>query len=112
MARGAAIVGLLIWVTTVGSAGAAPLDGPQLFLHKCGFCHQFRDLGQARIGPDLTQRVNGMDAGRIVIYVRSPRSIDPQSRMPGQRGLSDQQLAAIAQFLTTPVVLKASSESP
>ena len=112
MTRVAAVVGLVIGMATVNPAWAAALNGPQLFLHKCGFCHQFRDLGTAQIGPDLTQRVNGMDARHIAIYVRSPRSIDPQSRMPGQRGLSDQQLAAIARFLTTPVVLKALTESP
>jgi len=110
--RVAGVVGLAIWAVVATSPGAEALDGRGLFLHKCGFCHQFRDLGKRQIGPDLTQPVSAMDPQQIATYIRAPRAVDPGSRMPGQRGLSDRQVDAIVQFLTAPKVLPAATDAP
>jgi cytochrome c2 len=112
MVRVARVVGLAIWAGIVTSAGAATLDGQGLFLRKCGFCHQFRDLGKPQIGPDLTQRVVGMDPQQIATYIRAPRTVNPSSRMPGQRGLSDHQVESIVQFLTAPTMVPAAADVP
>jgi len=112
MVRVTGVVGLAIWALLVTSAGAAALDGQRLFLRKCGFCHQFRGLGKAQIGPDLTEPVTGMAPGKIATYIRAPRAVDPRSRMPGQRGLSDRQVETIVQFLTAPTVTPAAAGAP
>jgi len=112
MVRVAGVVGLVIWAAVVTSAGAAALDGQGLFLRKCGFCHQFHGLGKAQIGPDLTQPVTGMDPRQIATYIRAPRAVDPRSRMPSQRGLSDRQVETIVQFLIAPSVTPAAADAP
>lgn len=112
MVRVAGIVGLAIWTGVAASAGAAALDGGQLFLRKCGFCHQFHGLGRPQIGPDLTQRLASMDPYRIALYIRAPRAVDRDTRMPAQRGLSDRQVEAIVEFLTTPRVVPAAAYTP
>ena len=112
MVRVAGVVGLAIWAVVVASAGAAALDGQGLFLRKCGFCHQFHGLGKQQIGPDLTQPVTGMDPRQIATYIRTPRAVDPGSRMPGQHGLSDRQVEVIVQFLTAPTVTPAAADAP
>jgi len=112
MVRVAGVVGLVIWALLVTSAGAAALDGQGLFLRKCGFCHQFHGLGKQQIGPDLSQSVTAMDPRQIATYIRAPRAVDPRSRMPGQRGLSDRQVQIIVEFLTASTVTPAAADLP
>jgi mono/diheme cytochrome c family protein len=99
---------VLAWaaLATAAHAGEAP-DGELLFRHRCGFCHQFHDLGRDQIGPDLTRVAEHLDGWQIARYIQAPRSIDANSRMPEVRGLRKRQVEAIVQLLTTPRVVPA-----
>ena len=113
MVRGLGLFLVLSWAASAVAAHAAGVaEGERLFLQRCGFCHRFHDLGKRQIGPDLTQVEERMDDRQIARYIRRPRSIDGNSRMPDVRGLKDHQIEAIVQFLTTPRVVPAVATKP
>ncbi|HEX9593557.1 MAG TPA: cytochrome c [bacterium] len=106
MARALGLFLVLSWAASAVTAHAARVaEGERLFLHRCSFCHQFYDLGKEQIGPDLSQVAARMDGSQIARYIRRPRSIDANSRMPNVPGLKDSQIEAIVHFLTTPRVV-------
>ena len=113
MARALGLFLVLAWQMSTAVAHAESVaEGERLFLHRCGFCHQFYDLGKEQIGPDLSQVAARMERNEIAKYIRRPRSVNARSRMPGVHGLKDSQIEAIVHFLTTPRVVPAAVTEP
>jgi len=64
----------------------------------CMNCHALGRTG-GTFGPALDTIGRELSAEQIRAYVRNPKSVDPNSRMPAQTGLSDRELEEVAKFL-------------
>ena len=83
----------------VATVGVSP--GAAVFQTKgCMNCHSLKGTG-GTFGPALDTIGQDLSAEEIRRYVRDPKSVDPQSRMPAQTGLSDRELDEVAKFLST-----------
>jgi len=92
MSRGAQLM-----VATVGvSPGAA------VFQTKgCMNCHSLRGTG-GTFGPALDKIGATLSAEEIGKYVRNPKSVNPDAKMPSQKdNLSERELDEVARFLAT-----------
>ena len=85
-------------------AAAAPkadLRGRDVFASQCVHCHAVRGVGGAE-GPDLARPAlfSYRDEPRVRGYLRSPREINPQGRMPSFAGkLDDKTLERLIAWL-------------
>ncbi len=74
-------------------------NGSLLFhKHGCIECHRFQDEGGMR-GPDLTGVGQRLSNEYIDRYLRNPRAVDPQARMPAFPELSWKERRAIIAYL-------------
>jgi cbb3-type cytochrome oxidase cytochrome c subunit len=62
-------------------------------------CHALNGTG-GTVGPALDTIGRDLSAEQIRTYVRDPKSVDPESMMPPQTGLSDRELEEVAKFLS------------
>jgi len=93
------VVGVGMVIAVVAARPVSAVDGERLFVHRCGFCHTFGDLGHRQIGPDLTEIGARMAPEAIRQYIEGPRSVDARSRMPASRGLRPLELEAVVRLL-------------
>src|SRR3990172_1541394 len=84
----------------VASVGVSP--GAAVFQSKgCMNCHSLKGTG-GTFGPALDKVGAGMSAEEIEKYVRNPKDVDPDSKMPPQKdNLSERELDEVARFLAT-----------
>jgi nitric oxide reductase subunit C len=84
----------------VAKVGVSP--GAAVFQTKgCMNCHSLKGTG-GTFGPALDKVGAGMSAEEIEKYVRNPKDIDPNSKMPPQKNnLSERELDEVARFLAT-----------
>ena len=89
---------LIMSALAPGATAAGPQlsPGEKAFVENCASCHKYKGQGGDR-GPDLTQG-SKRDAAWLIGYIKNPQSIKPDSPMSPVR-LSDQDLAAVVQFL-------------
>jgi len=64
----------------------------------CIDCHSFKGQGGG-LGPDLTAVTARRSASWIARYIKNPRKIDPQARMPAFENLSYWQRQALTSYL-------------
>ena len=83
-------------VMTVAAIGQepAPLDGNQIFIDSCGGCHGV--AGEGGYGPPLTSNDFVDDPAKLVL-----RIINGGELMPTFMHLSDEEIAAVANFVRT-----------
>jgi len=72
--------------------------GAAVFQENCMRCHSIGGSGGGT-GPALDDIGNKYDAATITRFILSPTSINPNSKMPPQRGLSEDDRAAVGEFL-------------
>jgi nitric oxide reductase subunit C len=84
----------------VAKVGVSP--GAAVFQTKgCMNCHSLNGTG-GTFGPALDKIGAGMTAEEIQTYIRNPKGVDPNSKMPSQKdNLSERELAEVAGFLAT-----------
>lgn len=84
----------------VAMVGVSP--GAAVFQTKgCMNCHSLRGTG-GTFGPALDKIGAGMSAEEIEKYVRGPKGVDPNAKMPAQKdNLSERELDEVAKFLAT-----------
>ena len=84
----------------VAKVGVSP--GAAVFQTKgCMNCHSLKGTG-GTFGPALDKIGAGMTAEEIEKYVRNPKDVDPDSKMPPQKdNLSERELDEVAKFLAT-----------
>ena len=84
----------------VAKVGVSP--GAAVFQTKgCMNCHSLNGTG-GTFGPALDKIGAGMTAEEIGKYIRNPKGVDPNSKMPSQKdNLSERELAEVAGFLAT-----------
>jgi nitric oxide reductase subunit C len=84
----------------VARVGVSP--GAAVFQTKgCMNCHSLRGTG-GTFGPALDKVGAGMSAEEIEAFVRNPKSVHPDSKMPSQKeNLSERELDEVARFLAT-----------
>jgi nitric oxide reductase subunit C len=84
----------------VAKVGVSP--GAAVFQTKgCMNCHSLRGTG-GTFGPALDTIGAGMSAQEIGKYIRNPKSVNPNSKMPPQKdNLSERELDEVAGFLAT-----------
>jgi nitric oxide reductase subunit C len=83
----------------VASVGVTP--GAAVFQSKgCMNCHSLRGTG-GTFGPALDTVGRDMSAEQIEHYIRDPKSVDPNAKMPPQKDLSDRELEEVAKFLSS-----------
>ncbi|NNF84034.1 MAG: c-type cytochrome, partial [Deltaproteobacteria bacterium] len=82
----------------VARVGVSP--GGAVFQTKgCMNCHALNGIG-GTLGPALDTIGRELSAEQIRTYVRDPKSVDSESMMPPQTGLSDRELEEVAKFLS------------
>jgi nitric oxide reductase subunit C len=82
----------------VASVGVSP--GAAVFQSKgCMNCHALGGTG-GTFGPALDTIGRKLSAEQIGRHVRNPKSVNPQSMMPAQTGLSDRELEEVSKFLS------------
>ncbi|HEY5765723.1 MAG TPA: c-type cytochrome [Candidatus Deferrimicrobiaceae bacterium] len=83
----------------VASVGVSP--GAAVFQSKgCMNCHALNGTG-GTFGPALDTVGRRLSMEQIEHYVRDPKSVNPKSQMPPQKGLSGRELEEVAKFLST-----------
>lgn len=83
----------------VASVGVSP--GAAVFQSKgCMNCHALNGTG-GTFGPALDTVGRRLSTEQIEHYVRDPKSVNPKSQMPPQKGLSGRELEEVAKFLST-----------
>jgi len=84
----------------VAKVGVSP--GAAVFQTKgCMNCHALKGTG-GTFGPALDTVGAGMSAEEIGKYVRNPKGVNPDSKMPAQKdNLSERELDEVAKFLAT-----------
>lgn len=83
------------------SAGAGMDVGAALFKEKgCIGCHSLGGVG-GNTGPKLDGEGKKRDLEWLKKWIPNPQSVDPAATMPPQSQLSEAELGAIANFLTT-----------
>jgi len=82
----------------VAMVGVSP--GAAVFQTKgCMNCHALRGTG-GTFGPALDKIGAGMSAGEIQTYIKNPKGVDPNSKMPPQKdNLTERELDEVARFL-------------
>ncbi|GAB4238819.1 MAG: hypothetical protein OHK0028_16540 [Deltaproteobacteria bacterium] len=84
----------------VAKVGVSP--GAAVFQTKgCMNCHSLNGTG-GTFGPALDKIGAGMSAEAIEKYVRNPKSVDPNAKMPPQKdNLTERELEEVSRFLAT-----------
>jgi len=75
-----------------------PEEVQSVFERSCKLCHGPDGHGIAAVGPDL-RRSPRRSAEEWERYLRNPKSVDPNSKMPPTAGLSDEEFKAVAAYL-------------
>jgi len=82
----------------VATVGVSP--GAAVFQTKgCMNCHSLHGTG-GTFGPALDRVGRGLSTEQIEHYIRDPKSVDPDAKMPPQKGLSERELEEVAKFLS------------
>ncbi len=72
--------------------------GKQLFTDKkCGFCHSV-DGSEGKKGGDLSDVGSKRDAEWLTKFMKDPKSVMPESKMPAFRG-TDEELEALVAYM-------------
>jgi len=89
-------------VLAVATAGRGAGEGQMLFQkHDCAACHQVQGLG-GTAGPDLTNvGTRRPDIDWHIRHLKDPSSVVSGSAMPAFANLTDEELKALAEYLTT-----------
>lgn len=66
--------------------------------NRCDLCHQIGGKGGST-GPDLSQTGAKRESQWIAQFIRDPKSINPNTRMPAYPQLSEEDLQALVRFL-------------
>ena len=61
-------------------------------------CHSLHGVG-GKFGPELDTIGNKLSAEQIEHYIKNPKSVNPNARMPAQGELSERERAEVAKFL-------------
>jgi len=81
-------------------AGAGVSPGAAVFQARgCMNCHALHGIG-GTFGPALDTIGRTLNKKQIGQYVQNPKSVNPKTRMPAQKDLSDKELDAVAGFLS------------
>jgi len=80
------------------TGGAGLSRGAAAFQQNCIGCHSIGGAGGS-IGPALDTIGATYDAATVAAYIAEPTSVDPQSTMPPQTTVSDDDRSAIGEFL-------------
>lgn len=76
------------------------LLGKKLYIqNRCDLCHQIGRQGGI-IGPDLSKVGDRRDLQWLVTQIKDPKSHNPNTQMPAYPQLSDEEIKALASFLT------------
>ncbi|GAB4390380.1 MAG: hypothetical protein Kow0025_21980 [Thermodesulfovibrionales bacterium] len=76
-------------------------DGGELFRKMgCIRCHVFRGVGEGDI--DISSVSRKWSRARIMEHIRDPARTDPDIAMPSFAFLSDRELRALAEYLSSP----------
>jgi mono/diheme cytochrome c family protein len=67
----------------------------------CAQCHSILGQQGQSIGPDLTTVGKSWQAAQLQQMIRNPKSIFPNTIMPANNRLSDEQVANLAKYLET-----------
>ena len=89
----------LIFLSILLLTGCSSDGSLQFRNHGCIQCHRFQGEGSMR-GPDLTTVGQRLSEEYIDNYIRDPRSVDPQARMPSFPELTRRERRAIIAYLT------------
>jgi len=83
---------------TVAGTGLSP--GAAVFQTRgCMNCHSLHGQG-GTFGPPLDTIGSELSAEEIRNYVKNPKAVNPEARMPAQTQLSDREREAVAEFLS------------
>ncbi|KAA0890373.1 c-type cytochrome [Oryzomonas rubra] len=81
------------------SLGATVSPGAAVFQTKgCMNCHSLHGVG-GTFGPVLDTIGRTLTSEQIEQYIRNPKSVNPNAKMPPQNGLSDRERDEVAKFL-------------
>lgn len=78
------------------ATGLSP--GAAAFKEQCMACHSIGGAGGSN-GPALDNAGDKYDADSIALYIFDPVAVNPDSRMPAQKNISEDDRRAIADFL-------------
>jgi putative heme-binding domain-containing protein len=92
---------------TVAKVTGAPLEETAQILkgknvynqNRCDLCHRIGGQGGV-IGPDLSRIGTKRDTQWLSKLIKNPKSINPTTQMPAYPQLSEDELQALASFLT------------
>ncbi|MBI5576708.1 MAG: cytochrome c [Deltaproteobacteria bacterium] len=83
----------------VASVGVSP--GAAVFQSKgCMNCHSLRGTG-GTFAPPLDTIGRSLSAEQIEHYVRDPKSVNPNAKMPPQKDLTEREIDEVAKFLSS-----------
>jgi putative heme-binding domain-containing protein len=72
--------------------------GQKLYTEKkCSICHKIDGVG-GKIGPDLSDVGNRRDAEWIKRFLKAPKSVNPETKMPPFKG-TDEELEPLVSYL-------------
>lgn len=69
------------------------------YKNRCDLCHQIRGKG-GTVGPDLSNVGSIRSKEWLSIQIKDPKSNNPNTKMPSYSQLSDEEIMAIATFLS------------
>lgn len=98
------IIGIAIMIISSVSSGIAEGDGElveqgkELYTaKKCGLCHTV-DGSEGSKGGDLYDVGNKRDAEWLTAYMKDPKSVMPEAKMPAVR-VTDEELQALVAYM-------------
>jgi cytochrome c2 len=80
-----------------GAEGSAEKGKEVYSSHKCGICHTINGSG-GKMGGDLSDIGDKKDADWLTKYVKDPKSVMPEAKMPAFKG-SDADLQDLVAYL-------------
>ena len=93
------IEALTAYMQTLGGEGPFTPHAPVLFNDNCLSCHALDGEG-GEIGPDLSTILTYRDKGHLYRYIEDPKSLNPDSSMPGYKGtLTPTEIEDLARYL-------------
>jgi cytochrome c1 len=94
-------------ITVAKATGVALTETTQILMGKnlynqnrCDLCHMIGKIG-GTVGPDLSKVGGRRDAQWILTQLKDPKSHNPNTQMPAYPQLSDSELQALADFMSS-----------